>query len=50
MKVMKKRNFFAHSGLLKNIVLVKKEYEEIEFKYDDKSLNYVKKWLLKPED
>jgi CRISPR-associated protein Csx1 len=45
-----KRNFFAHSGLLKNIVLVKKEDEEIEFKYDDKSLNYVRKWLLKPEN
>jgi CRISPR-associated protein Csx1 len=46
----KKRNFFAHSGLLKNFIkLEKNKDDEIEISYIDGNLEEIKNWLLKPE-
>lgn len=40
-----KRNFFAHAGFEQNITMVKKEGKKILFKYCDKELEKIKKWL-----
>ncbi|GBC75574.1 hypothetical protein HRbin06_00892 [archaeon HR06] len=47
----KKRNFFAHSGFLKNITKVKKINNEILISYDFKSkntINEIKNWISNP--
>ncbi|MFQ6127125.1 MAG: TM1812 family CRISPR-associated protein, partial [Candidatus Heimdallarchaeota archaeon] len=44
-----KRNFFAHSGLLREGVIVRKEGDVVILKYDDKWLEEIKKWLKSPE-
>jgi len=45
-----KRNFFAHSGLLSNMVLTKKnENSKILIRYDEKYLDKIKSWVLNPE-
>ncbi|MEM2056720.1 MAG: CRISPR-associated CARF protein Csx1 [Nitrososphaerota archaeon] len=45
-----KRNFFAHSGLERTMVEVRKYKGEIELRYTEKQLNTIHKWLLNPED
>ena len=47
-----KRNFFAHSGLLREITIVRKEGDKILLRYDlelmkKKNIN-IRKWLLNP--
>ena len=43
-----KRNFFAHSGLLDNMVFVKKEGDDILLRYDPEVSSKIKKWLKGP--
>lgn len=45
-----KRNFFAHSGLERTMVEVRKNDEEIELRYVQEQLETIDKWLLNPED
>ncbi|MEM0235646.1 TM1812 family CRISPR-associated protein, partial [Thermofilum sp.] len=45
-----KRNFFAHSGLERTMVEVRKYKEEIELRYIQEQLETIDKWLLNPED
>lgn len=45
-----KRNFFAHSGLERTMVEVRKYKEEIELRYMQEQLETIDKWLLNPED
>ncbi|MEM2491499.1 MAG: TM1812 family CRISPR-associated protein [Candidatus Bathyarchaeia archaeon] len=42
-----KRNFFAHSGLEKTVVEVKRCGEEIELRYSRDGMKKIKEWLLK---
>jgi len=44
-----KRNFFAHSGLLRHLVYVKKVGEELLLEYDRNKLRTIKSWLDNPE-
>jgi len=44
----KKRNFFAHSGFLKEITLVKREDDRITLRYTPESIKEVQSWLLDP--
>ncbi len=48
----RKRNFFAHSGLLREITMVRKEGDKILLRYDLKLMNKknvnIRKWLLNP--
>jgi hypothetical protein len=41
------RNFFAHSGLGKSVVEVRKCGEDIELRYKRDRLNEVREWLIK---
>jgi len=46
-----KRNFFAHSGLQRDYIQLKKNDEdELELYYKEEYLEIVKKWLLNPEN
>lgn len=45
----KKRNFFAHSGFLKEITLVKREGDRITLRYTPESIREVQSWLLDPD-
>ncbi|MEM3549346.1 MAG: CRISPR-associated CARF protein Csx1 [Thermofilum sp.] len=45
-----KRNFFAHSGLERTMVEVRKYKEEIELRYMQEQLDLISKWLFNPED
>ena len=44
-----KRNFYAHSGLLREILIVEKQDDELILHYDKNSFNTIRKWLKKPE-
>ncbi|MBS7288732.1 MAG: hypothetical protein KIH01_08345, partial [Candidatus Freyarchaeota archaeon] len=44
-----KRNFFAHSGLERTVVEVKKCGEEICLRYNEQKLGEIRSWLLEPE-
>ncbi len=46
-----KRNFFAHSGLQRDYIQLKKnEEDELELYYKEEYFETVKKWLLNPEN
>ncbi|MHA1282319.1 MAG: TM1812 family CRISPR-associated protein [Promethearchaeota archaeon] len=44
----KKRNFFAHSGFLNDVILVRKEANKILIRYDDIFINEILQWLKNP--
>jgi CRISPR-associated protein Csx1 len=44
-----KRNFFAHSGLERTMVEVRKQNEELELRYIKEKLPEICKWLFNPE-
>lgn len=45
----KKRNFFAHSGFLREITLVKKECDRITLRYLPESTKEIRSWLDDPK-
>ncbi|MEM3448593.1 MAG: hypothetical protein QXP38_06920, partial [Nitrososphaerota archaeon] len=47
---MQKRNFFAHSGLLREYIKLKKENGMIYLSYTEDCLPIIKKWIKKPEE
>lgn len=44
-----KRNFFAHSGLLSNMVMVSRRDDRIYLKYKDDELEKMRSWIDDPE-
>ena len=44
----KKRNFFAHSGFLREITLVKRVGDRVMLRYTPESIKEVQSWLLDP--
>jgi len=44
-----KRNFFAHSGFLREITLVRKEGENIMLRYTSESVREIRSWLNDPK-
>ena len=47
---VQKRNFFAHSGLLKEYVKLRKEKDTIYLSYTKDYISTIKRWIRKPEN
>ncbi|MFN3384504.1 MAG: TM1812 family CRISPR-associated protein, partial [Archaeoglobaceae archaeon] len=45
----KKRNFFAHSGFLKEYTEIKVSNREIYLRWNSEKIEEIKKWLLRPK-